>query len=187
MSDISDRYDRLASDFADTISKVPETGWSSPSPCEGWDAREIVRHVLGAHATFRGFVDRPLDDGPRADDDPAAAFAHVRRQVHDDLVDPDRAQAEFDGFTGRSTFEQGIDRFICADLLVHRWDLATAAGLSVDLPEAEAERVLELLKAMPAEMLRSPGAFGPEVPVPEDAPVQDRLLGFLGRDPSRSA
>ena len=25
--------------------------------------------------------------------------------------------------------------------------------------------------------------FGPEVPVPDDAPLQDRLLGLMGRDP----
>ena len=39
--------------------------------------------------------------------------------------------------------------------------------------------------------MRIPGAygpgivvFGPEVKVPEDAPLQDRLLGLLGRDPA---
>jgi len=26
--------------------------------------------------------------------------------------------------------------------------------------------------------------FGPPVSVPDDAPVQDRLLGFFGRDPA---
>jgi hypothetical protein len=40
------------------------------------------------------------------------------------------------------------------------------------------------------ERYRTPDAFGPgievfgpEVPVPEDAPLQHRLLGFIGRDP----
>lgn len=41
------------------------------------------------------------------------------------------------------------------------------------------------------EQYRTPGAFGPgvevfgpEVQVPEDAPLQARLLGLIGRDPA---
>jgi hypothetical protein len=51
------------------------------------------------------------------------------------------------------------------------------------------------MSSMPAEqleMLRTPEAFGPgivvfgpEVKVPEDAPLQDRLLGLIGRDRAR--
>ena len=33
------------------------------------------------------------------------------------------------------------------------------------------------------ELLRSSGQYGPRVPVPDDADVQTRLLGFIGRDP----
>ena len=40
------------------------------------------------------------------------------------------------------------------------------------------------------ERFRTPGAFGPgievygaEIEVPQDAPLQDRLLGYVGRDP----
>jgi hypothetical protein len=33
------------------------------------------------------------------------------------------------------------------------------------------------------ELLRSSGQYGPAVPVPDDADVQTRLIGFIGRDP----
>ena len=33
------------------------------------------------------------------------------------------------------------------------------------------------------EAMRGSGQYGPRVPVPDDAPVQDRMLGFIGRDP----
>ncbi len=41
----------------------------------------------------------------------------------------------------------------------------------------------EAIKQFPEEAMRSPGAFGPEVPVAEDASDQDKLMGFLGRKP----
>ena len=33
------------------------------------------------------------------------------------------------------------------------------------------------------ELIRASGQYGPAVPAPEDAPVQDRMIGFIGRDP----
>lgn len=37
------------------------------------------------------------------------------------------------------------------------------------------------------EMLRQSGQYGPRVPVADDASWQDRLVGFIGRDPQWSA
>ena len=34
------------------------------------------------------------------------------------------------------------------------------------------------------ELLRTSGQYGPRVPVPDDARAQDRLIGFIGRDPA---
>ena len=39
------------------------------------------------------------------------------------------------------------------------------------------------MQRMPAEMLRSPKMFGPEIPVGDDASAQDKLIGFVGRQP----
>jgi hypothetical protein len=32
--------------------------------------------------------------------------------------------------------------------------------------------------------MRDSGQYGPAVPVPDDAPVVDQLIGFIGRDPA---
>jgi hypothetical protein len=37
-----------------------------------------------------------------------------------------------------------------------------------------------------ADEWRNLGAFPPRVAVPDDAPLQDRLLGLTGRDPNAS-
>ena len=34
------------------------------------------------------------------------------------------------------------------------------------------------------ELMRTSGQYGPRVAVPDDADEQDRMLGFIGRDPA---
>ena len=34
------------------------------------------------------------------------------------------------------------------------------------------------------DAIRNSGQYGPAVSVAEDAPVQDRMIGFIGRDPN---
>lgn len=182
MTDTSDRYRRLAADFAATIEDVPDDRWSAPSPCEEWTARDVVRHVIETQGLFLGFVGRSPDAGPTVDEDALAAWTTAHRQVQADLEDPDRADAAYDGFAGPSTFAKGVNDFLCTDLVVHRWDLAQAAGLDVTLDREEVARVRAQAESF-GDALRGPGAFGPALEPPENADDQTRLLCFLGRRP----
>ncbi|MFN0028683.1 MAG: TIGR03086 family protein, partial [Acidimicrobiales bacterium] len=76
-----------------------------------------------------------------------------------------------------------IDRFYTLDLIVHRWDIAAALGLSKHetLEEAEMAAIQSALENVPEDVLRSPGLFGPAVSVPPDAPRQAKVLAFTGR------
>lgn len=180
MREIADRYRRLSDDLAATIAAVPPDRWDSPSPCEDWKAIDVVRHVVQTHAMFLGFVGRDLPEGPSVDDDPAAAWDHARKIVLADLQDPERATAEFEGMFGRQTFDGAVDRFLSTDLVVHRWDLAAAAGIDVRLDPDDLRRIRELCEGF-GDAMRSPGAFGPELEPPDGADEQTRLLAFLGR------
>jgi uncharacterized protein (TIGR03086 family) len=177
---IADRYRRLSGAFADTVAAVPSDGWDRPTPCEDWSAHDLVAHVVQTQGMFLGFVGEDLSDGPRVDDDPVAAWAHASGAVQQRLDDPDRATATFQGFSGETTFEAACDRFLSADLVVHRWDLARSQGQDVALDAADMDRIQEGMAPL-ADQMRAPGAFGPEVEVPADADHQTRFLGFLGR------
>ena len=45
LDEIRERYDRLSQAFAAKIDAVPADKWDAPSPCEGWTARDVVKHV----------------------------------------------------------------------------------------------------------------------------------------------
>jgi uncharacterized protein (TIGR03086 family) len=72
------------------------------------------------------------------------------------------------------------------DVLVHGWDLATAIGVPAALPDDAATDALAFVQQMLRPEMRKDApdaAFGPEVVVPADAPITDRLVAFLGRHP----
>ena len=180
MSEISDRYRRLGDAFADKIAAVPDDRWESQSPCEEWKARDVVNHVVGTQGMFLGFIGEELQDVPSVDDDPAGAWNAARSQIQQRLEDPDKATTEFEGMTGKSTFEAGVDKFLCTDLVVHGWDLARATGLDETIDPEDAKRVQRNMASM-GDGLRSPGAFGAEVEPPSGADEQQKMLAFLGR------
>src|SRR5690349_5412509 len=108
MSDVADRYRRLSTAFADRVAAVPPEAWANQSPCEEWTARQLVGHVVEVHGMFLGLVGRELLPGPSVGDDPLGAFVSARDQVQADLDDPQRADAEYDGYFGRTTFADTV-------------------------------------------------------------------------------
>lgn len=180
MADTAARYRRLAEAFAGTVAAVPADRWAAPSPCEGWTARDVVRHVVDSQGMFLGFVGGSLGEAPSVDDDPLAAFDHARARVQAELDDPERARATFDGVTGPSTFEDAVDRFLCTDLVIHRWDLGQAAGVDVRLDPDDMARIREQMAPM-GDRIRGGRVFGPEAEVPPGADEQTAFLAWAGR------
>jgi uncharacterized protein (TIGR03086 family) len=179
MSEISERYARLADEFAATIAGVPPDRWSAPSPCEGWTARDVVRHVVETPDIFLRLVGREMPDVGSVDD-PAAAFDASRKIVQADLEDPERANVTFEGMFGTMTFAESIDRFISFDLVVHRWDLAHATGQDETIDPDDVRRARDATAGF-GDALRSDGVCGPALDPPAGADEQTKLLAFLGR------
>jgi uncharacterized protein (TIGR03086 family) len=194
MSTIADRYRRHADVFERKVAAVRPDQWSNPSPCEKWDARDVVDHIIGMHAIMLRPLDRGLSPAPSVEEDPLAAFRAARADVEAVLADPATAKLECDSPNGRMTVEQQIDEVVSDDLVLHAWDLARATGQDDTIDPEDVERIWSNMESIPPDLMtkfRTPGAFGPgvevfgpEVKIPEDAPLQDRLLGVIGRDPN---
>jgi uncharacterized protein (TIGR03086 family) len=190
---IADRYRRHAEDFERKVAAVSPEQWSNQSPCAAWTARDVVDHIVSMHGYMLRPLDRELGAAPSVALDPLGAFRAARAQVQAVLDDPQLSGVECDTPGGRMTVEQQIDQVVSDDLVMHGWDLARATGQDDTMDSADVERLWSATSAIPAELMekyRTPGAFGPgvevfgpEVDVPEDASLQDRLLGLIGRDP----
>jgi uncharacterized protein (TIGR03086 family) len=184
MSEISERYRRVAARFTALVNEVPDGAWDNPAPCEGWVARDVVRHLVEWIPPFLTSAGGPaLPEGPSVDDDPAGAWTVLNDAIQSLLDDPAASAQEISHpRAGTHRLDEAIATFFLGDVVVHTWDLARATGLDETL---DADVVHEMLVGMQPmdEALRASGQYGPKVEVPADADEQTRLIAFTGRVP----
>ena len=180
----AERFRRVAGRFTDRAREVAPDAWDNPAPCDGWVARDIVRHMVEWMPGILSNAGVELAPIPSVDDDPVVAWTALADQLQGLLDDPIAAATEIDlGPAGHHTIESGIGMIMLGDVVVHTWDLARATGLDETLDPGIAREMLLGMEPMD-EMLRSSGHYGPKVSVPDDADDQTRLIAFTGRDPN---
>jgi uncharacterized protein (TIGR03086 family) len=183
VSEIAERYRKVAGQFTDRVHKVPDDAWDNSAPCERWVARDVVRHLVEwLPAFFFGTWDVDAPPMPSVDDDPVGAWDVLNATIQAALDEPEVADRARDSHMGHSTFAQTIDTICTPDVLIHTWDLARATGLDETLDAAEVHRFVEGMEPMD-ELLRQSGHYGPRVAVPDDADEQTKLIAFVGRRP----
>lgn len=179
MTNDSPRFAEAMTAFTAVVRAVPADRWTAPSPCAGWSARDVVGHVVDTQRDFLAGHD--LDVGPRSNGEPPAVWADHLDTVQGLTAEDANLALTFDGAFGPTTLGATLADFYGFDAVVHRWDLARAVGLEAPFSPAELD-ALETAIAGFGEHLYAEGVCAPAVPVPADAPRQDRVLGLLGRD-----
>lgn len=177
------------------VAAVPDDALDRPTPCPDYRLGDLLEHVGGlaqafrAAATKRGaelMAQAPAADASRLPPD-------WRTRIPEDLVAMAEAWRDPAAWTGM-TRAGGVDLpgeiagLVALDeLVVHGWDVARSSGQPYDVAPAELEAVRAFVGPMAdASPEDRAGLFGPPVPVPDDAPELDRVLGLTGRDPGWS-
>jgi uncharacterized protein (TIGR03086 family) len=183
VTEISDRYRKIAGQFTQRVQSVPVDAWDNPAPCDGWVARDVVRHLVEwIPGFFQNCAELEFAPAPSVDDDPAAAWLALSDTMQAALDDNEIAAREFEMQMGTYRIDDAIATFCIGDVLVHTWDLARAAGLDESLDATEVHRLFERMEPID-ELLRQSGQFGPRVAVPDDVDEQTKLIAFTGRHP----
>lgn len=176
----ADRYRDLAAGFSKRIDAVPDGSWDNDSPCDGWTARDVLRHVIDSERNIVKVVGLELAPEPSVDENPAAAWAAVRDSMQAILDDPAKSTLEYDGHFGRTNLGAIVDGFLCFDLVVHGWDLAAATGTDTTLPDKDVEWASQIAASL-GDSIRMDGVCGPEIPVRDNADKATQFLAYLGR------
>ena len=175
------RHRRALAGFTATTEQVPNDAWGRPTPCTEWDVRELVEHVIGFHEFL---LLGPLGvraHRPRVG--PLARWRATQRAIGTVLDDPCTLDAAAEYFDGARRRPRELLAALADDTVVHTWDLARAVGapdrLAADLCALAYTDALRQTAARQTSDL-----FAAAVAVAPHAPVQDRVLGLLGRDPA---
>src|SRR5690348_18152880 len=179
--------ERALDQTAELIAAVDasQAGW--PTPCAGWDVRALVNHLAGpAMRNFlvaaRGQTTDWTAPAEEIDGDCAAVFRDRAAPLRTTCRAADLRRLVA-GPGGEAPLHSHADQQI-TELAVHDWDLARATGQEAGLDPALAEYAPGWSRGMLRPEFRGPDKMvGVEVPVPDDAPVYDRLAGWFGRDP----
>ena len=181
MSEIAERYERVTAQFTERVRAVRERDWDNPSPCEGWTARHVVGHLTEWIPGFFAPHGLNFPAVPSVDDDPVGAWEAVQATLGQALADPSLATKQVSTPFMTQSLEETVDMIVTGDVFTHTWDLARATGQSEALDPDQLQRMIAGMGAMPEEVLRSDGMFGPRIDVPADADDQTRFLGYVGR------
>jgi uncharacterized protein (TIGR03086 family) len=175
--DLLDLFDRGS---AWTASKMPAaaTQLSAPTGCEGWDVRTLIDHMISTQRYFAGSArgeETPLP-GPTPPaaigDDPVGVYATTRAEMISAFSEP--------GVIEKTGASLGI---AFSDQLIHGWDLATATGQDVTMPEDLASAAFSMIDGRLTDEFRNQAGFKPAIDVPASAPAQAKLLAYTGRQP----
>jgi uncharacterized protein (TIGR03086 family) len=167
------------------ISRVRPDQAKLPTRCSSWNVRALVNHVVLSVEQFTVMVNGGQWE-QRDSDVIGSDWAGAYRKASDGLLvawSRDGALNEtlhlpFGDLPAGWRVGQQI-----SELAVHGWDIARATGQSTELdPEIGQSSINWARENLKPEFRGN--AFGPEVSVPDDAPIYDRLAGFFGRDPN---
>lgn len=187
--DLAPATERMAA----LIRGVPDELLGGPTPCPDYTLGDLVEHVGGLALAFTAAARKteggagsqgPSGDASRLGDD-------WRTRIPANLAALADSWRDADAWTGM-TRAGGVDLpgdvagLVALDeLVIHGWDVARASGQPYSPDAASLEAVHDFVApfSAPGHEAERAGLFGPVVPVPDDAPLLDRVIGMTGRDP----
>ena len=176
-------------EVARIVSGVRDDQLGRPTPCPDMDVAALLDHLVGLTLAFRRAAEKAEGTGG-AEADAANLAPDWRTRLPQQLEALAAAWREPGAWEGTTTIagmsmpaaEVGLVGL--NEVFVHGWDLASATGQQYRADPASAQACLDYgveLAASAPDMRAQ--IYGPVVPVPDDAPLLDRVVGQAGRDP----
>jgi uncharacterized protein (TIGR03086 family) len=182
--------------MAALVGGVSDNQLGGVTPCPAYTLGDLLDHVGGLSVAFTAAARKV--EPPGGSQGPSGDASRLeegwRDRIARDLDALAAAWAEPEAWIGTAVaggveMPAGVAALVALDeLVVHGWDVARASGQPYDVDPVSLEAVHGFVAQFsgPGQEESRAGMFGPVVPVPDDAPLLDRVVGMAGRDPSWS-
>jgi uncharacterized protein (TIGR03086 family) len=184
-----DALARSADLFEAKLRAVAPTAMTNPTPCEGWDVAELIRHSIAGATMSAALIRGASREEAIAmlaetslDNDVITQF----RTCADDLAAAFAEPGALDRLVPHPAMDMPVTQmlgFRIGDNLVHAWDLARGAGIDESLDDDLVAMVWENVQPM-RPFIGQVGQFGAGPSGDrDDSPLDIQLLDFMGRRP----
>jgi len=185
MDEAITRVERAAAAVDPVMAAVTPADLPRPTPCEGWDLRQLLDHFFGnlhrwAARLSGGDAGQPTPALADGGDDVENAWRNARDALLEALRRPGAVDREVALPDGRVTNSRMLVTIMPVELMLHGWDTARALGASTDLDAHLADELVEIARPLMAGAGRG-SSFGEEQEAPTGCSAADRLAAFSGR------
>jgi uncharacterized protein (TIGR03086 family) len=171
------------------VGNVSPDQLGNKTTCTEWTVKDLINHITGGaimvgtsieHGSVPDdVIGRVMSNADCLGDDPTGAFTAAADDFSRIMRIPDaldkEVQLPFGTMPGGAAMA-----FAIYDVSTHNCDIARATDQRVQDREV-LEAALGIGHQIVSQDFRVPGVFGPEVESANDAPIEDRLLAFGGR------
>lgn len=174
----------------DVVNGIRPEQLGAPTPCSEFDVSKLLNHLLYWGPSLEGAARKETVSPPVIPESEMDIPADWRPKLVAQLEKLTASWSEPSAWEG-TTHMGGptelpaalVGGMVTGEIVVHGSDLARATGQPLEFDHDLLAYVHKEVESG-AEWGRDMGVYGPEVPVPADAPLLDRILGLTGRDPN---
>ena len=174
------------------LALVTPEALARPTPCDHWDLYDLLDHLDDSLSALH----EAIDVGCVGCAPPASSIEAIRSRAGETIIGLVRgrathllgAWANTRGAPPVRVNDEPTTAALVAgagaiEVTVHGWDVSRACGATRPIPASLADELLDLSVLLIRGQDR-PARFGRPVVVPSSAVPGDRLVAFLGRQPS---
>lgn len=179
---------RAAKHATEIVLAIRDEQLDAGTPCTEYTVRGLVDHLLFWGPSLLGAA-RKEPVAPPAAGEAGLAVDDWRAKLLaqlDELAEAWAVPGAWEGTTrmgGPTELPASmVGGMVCAELVLHGWDLARATGGRPGWDE-ELLTFVRAEVAATAEQGREMGVYGPEVAAPDSASTLDQAVALSGRDP----